>query len=1782
MNLNTRLRQATSWGLVCVFVFQPLEPLWAGGITPTDTRTTIMPHGDVPVIDIAAPNGSGISHNRFKEFNVGEQGAVLNNATSAGQSALAGELGANPRFNGEAAQLIINEVTGRSRSELNGQLEVFGDQANLMIANPRGITCNGCGFVNAPGVTLTTGKPTLDKQGALNALSVLGGTITIGERGMDAGAQDYVELISRTADLQGRLEAQQLNVTLGTNQIDYQQGTTTPIAQEGNKPALAIDTKALGGMYANRIRLIASEEGVGVNLGTVQSRTGEITLDANGTLRVAQTRAQTDLNVRAAQLVVAREGSIGANRDITLVTPELDNQGRIVAKRDMRVLAERVDNHGDRALLQARQNLWIQGDAQGEKSAEILNRSGTIKTEKGDLVIRGEVVENEAKEKDNSRYEDVIDSRGMSSYTIQEEGLAEYQIDAIPDNLKASFEGATHFVTYRGDQFWEPDRTDDWMDPDGPPPLLASTYVLEKNERILDHVPKKRAMIASGRHLYINADQLINDASSVTAKKDIYLAGKKFSNITRTEGQIGTFGSYAPVEGPAYRHEGVVEVWNPLVLYPAEIIAKGKLVADFQDAINIETPIPANAERLREIVSEVDDPFSRGTQWEEEYRSPTSLSAAQIVLNSDNIKLTSTLQADDTLSVIAGNDITLEKNLVKAGNEIILSALRGITVDSGELEAKSVSLLTRQGDISLVSDPVVRYLDIDWKHRRGQIYASEGLDIHAGGNVTISDQHPIMSRNIDIHATGNVVTQFTDDVFNSDNIAGMNSDDTQSEWFKQGIDSVNKISADDSLTITAGGSIKLPRARLSSGQNVSLIAGQDIDLEMLGYDEKYKRYFDPYDVKQYSQDDLKAISPILSARSDILISAGRDISLESGDVRSQKNVIVLAGRDMSLDTTGYTVEKHQGNTSWYGEDKIYREKTWIDEQLLPTQISARNITLTAQGRADLYASDLNAEETISISAHGPLSLHAIKTDHYHHWKWGENKQESTHQIESKLNAGKDIFLITDGNLLFQGSRLTSGQHIQGAAKGGFLFAQAMEETAQSQEKSSQRKWYGKKKTTTHTRSEVNHKVVEFIADKDIELLSRDDSTYQASRISAGENANLTSQNGRVIFEAVKDSQFEQRITQSKGFYIKHADQGYQQDVWRLPVVNVGGKLTVDAAQGITAAIKQEQGQTLDQALDLLSATPGTEWLEALKNEENVQWNVVQDAYASWNHQQKSLNPAVAAVIAIAVAAVTAGYGLAAGAGNALAAGATGTTQAVLYGAGASGMTALASQAAVALVENQGNLSKTLDTLGKSEAVKSIAASMLVGGAMAGFDQRLLNQSPTPSSTRLPVLNDGDWHKVAQRVAGQSLIGAGVEQTLYGGSFKEQLTTALMGNIGVQVHAQGAKLIGDNGEILGSGGKALSHAVLAGLSAEIGNGSAKGAVAGALAAELMAISMGENAVKAEEWDRKAHQQEQIARAFGGVAGAVFTGDAKGAYSGANSSESVLRYNYLSHHQQELMEKELDEASGLVQKALIQARWGLLSQSQDGAFAAGVITAVPESLLELAQGIIGSVSNAGDIWASLKQLYSEEGILGSASVIGSSELSRIKENIQTMEARYERAGLDGAYASGVEAGKLIIETAALASIVGGIERVGTGIAGRAPKISVGYSSVADTPAKLMDELSKGGVKHTPESIVDIARTNSNRIVFLEAGKGGEGGSGLAHIIERHASQFADKGIPVNDIPYVIMAAIKEDKIVGKNGTAPVYEIVYMGEKKYIAIGVGDNGYIVRANPTSTWKE
>ncbi|MFJ5466494.1 DUF637 domain-containing protein [Pectobacterium sp. CHL-2024] len=563
---------------------------------------------------------------------------------------------------------------------------------------------------------------------------------------------------------------------------------------------------------------------------------------------------------------------------------------------------------------------------------------------------------------------------------------------------------------------------------------------------------------------------------------------------------------------------------------------------------------------------------------------------------------------------------------------------------------------------------------------------------------------------------------------------------------------------------------------------------------------------------------------------------------------------------------------------------------------------------------------------MTLSSRGKMEFNALKN---YAMREGNNEfNESTTQQNVVLNSGGVLTLLSSSSILFQATSLVAKGAMDVAAKGGFLYAQAMEETNHYEQESSSRTWYGKKKKGKRTYHNVSNKVTEFTAGSDINLLSRDDSIYEASKIEAGKNAKLTSTQGKVIFKAVKNTTFEQTITTSKGFFIKNSDRGYIKDTWLLPSIHAGGQFTVDAATGISADVKTRNAQSLQNALLTLSNTPGATWLKGLNTRKDVQWNAVQDAYTNWNHTTQSLNPVVGAVIAIAVAAVTAGAGLAGMAATATvnAAGATGMTATVMSGAVYSGMTALTSQAAVALVDNKGNLTKTMQTLGNSASVKSLVTSMAVGGALAGFDSvlKISNTGASPTQTRLPMLSNGDWSKVAQRVAGQSVISSSIGTAINGGSFKDNFTTALLSNVGSQINAEGAKFIGDNGTVLDVPGKALSHAVVAGIAAEISGGDVKGAAAGALAAELAGAVMGSSLFEPKyksELDKqvvtllKITQQDEtsalISRVIGSLAGAIATNSPGGVNSAANAAEITYRYNFLEHEIDQMFQENAND-------------------------------------------------------------------------------------------------------------------------------------------------------------------------------------------------------------------------------------------------------------------------------
>ncbi|SFS29031.1 hemagglutinin repeat-containing protein [Pseudomonas sp. NFACC42-2] len=335
----TALKSLSQRGLALILAnalfWQPLLAQ-AEGIVVSGPGTTLGQAGNgVPVVNIATPNGSGLSHNQFKDYNVGPNGVILNNATGMVQSTqLGGIIVGNPNLKGGAANVILNEVNGGSPSQLRGYTEVAGQSAKVIVANPYGVSCNGCGFINTPNVTLTTGKPILDQAGRLDRYQVDGGAVTIDGQGLNASNVDRFEIITRSAKINAKINARQLTVIAGRNDVDAQSLKTTARADDGStKPELAIDSSALGGMYAGAIKLVGTEAGVGVKLdGTLAASAGDIQLDANGHLSMAQAAASGAVDIKAASLET--KGAVYAGTTLKAQTKGTLKNSKTLAARD--------------------------------------------------------------------------------------------------------------------------------------------------------------------------------------------------------------------------------------------------------------------------------------------------------------------------------------------------------------------------------------------------------------------------------------------------------------------------------------------------------------------------------------------------------------------------------------------------------------------------------------------------------------------------------------------------------------------------------------------------------------------------------------------------------------------------------------------------------------------------------------------------------------------------------------------------------------------------------------------------------------------------------------------------------------------------------------------------------------------------------------------------------------------------------------------------------------------------------------------------------------------------------------------------------------------------------------------------------------------------------------------------------------------------------------------------------------------------------------------------------
>ncbi len=323
--------------LLIVFTGQPILAFAATTADPAadaNHHPGVKQAGDVTVVDIATPNSAGLSHNFYTDFNVDAHGLVLNNAMQASNTTLAGQIQANANLKGMPASIILNEVTGSNRTNLQGMLEVGGTAASVIIANPNGITGNGFGFINANQVTLVTGKPEIDAAGNLESYQVSRGDVSIEGTGIaEDNPVTNLDILTRAAKINAQVWVNgNLNVVTGSNKIDAKTLATQEIPTTGSQPDVALDIGAVGGMYAGKIMLVGTEKGLGVNIDGRISADDHLNITSSGKIAVQGSMdAKNAIGLSAKDAFLNNGGQISSNKDITIQADSVKNTGFIAA-----------------------------------------------------------------------------------------------------------------------------------------------------------------------------------------------------------------------------------------------------------------------------------------------------------------------------------------------------------------------------------------------------------------------------------------------------------------------------------------------------------------------------------------------------------------------------------------------------------------------------------------------------------------------------------------------------------------------------------------------------------------------------------------------------------------------------------------------------------------------------------------------------------------------------------------------------------------------------------------------------------------------------------------------------------------------------------------------------------------------------------------------------------------------------------------------------------------------------------------------------------------------------------------------------------------------------------------------------------------------------------------------------------------------------------------------------------------------------------------------------------
>lgn len=1012
------------------------------------------------VVNINTPNDKGLSHNQYNAFNVDEKGLILNNANRPVNTELAGYIMGNPNLVGPTANTILNEVTGTSSTSMNGALEVAGNKAHVIVANPNGISINNGTFINASSATLTTGNPIIN-NGSVTGYNVQQGVITVGEKGLNASKTARTDMLAEAVKLNGKVWAQDTQVVTGKNDISVDAtGKVTNTHKTGESSQVGLDVSAIGGMYANSMYLVGTNDGFGVNNQGVLSAQNKLTIDSTGKLQNTGTIAATDATITTKSLEQMNKGKFYVDT-AKITTDSVIQTGNartkeapvMIAQKDLSIATKSIVNT-DGSVIKAEGKLQL-GKTMDEKGTvsgkmdSVVNTASTIEFGQGGALLAksvdnkngGITLKRVAVEGKEHVKNEVAPSGSIKRYQLSEERIYGHD-DKIPkdkvvvhssENLQLSINGKHH---------------DSWT---------KYEYDRTREEDAVDTSNPGR--IISGGNLHVDVDHMVNEASQISAAGDItgtvghYEQSNPKGNEYITE--EGTATSYSrhhkkgwdttnireakykntkvnPKDVPVAVYGGHVENSKSDTTVDASLLnSMSQLSTNPNTSYVIETD-PNFTNRRNFLSSDYVlsrlklDPMNIQKRLGDGYYEQ-QLVMQEIMRQTGKSRLQSGLSAEEQyrqlmdagISVTKSQSIVLGRGLTESEQknlkeDVVLLVSKSVVLPNGKTETVLVPTLylapsTKrvEGGANLQAQSI--NLSVDTMHNSGSIVADK--DVTLTGNSIHNDNGLIK---------GNTATVTANDEVRNTQGTIMGKD-TVSVYAKKDV-------------INEGGTI----TQTNTAGSTKVVAGRDVINKGVQYEAGNSKV--EWNSSNNRRETITGVDQgRIGGAGQTTVVAGRDVSMEAGIVSSDVNTTVTAGRNVTMKAMNATheLEEHRFDKgkSGGGHSKTTESHDLVKAQSsVGSSIEGKNVSVVASDAVQLEGSQVLAADTVKVSGN-TVALNTAKANStvnhvYLDKKKSLVKRESTNAVDDITSTSVTGSTVSGKNVTITSTQDVTGQSAQ--------------------------------------------------------------------------------------------------------------------------------------------------------------------------------------------------------------------------------------------------------------------------------------------------------------------------------------------------------------------------------------------------------------------------------------------------------------------------------------------------------------------------------------------------------------------------------------------------------------------------------------------------------------------------------------------------------------------------------------------------------------------------------